>query len=581
MGHITYSPWASTVTAGNQTVSVPVAVATWGAGAVAVVQGQVVAVPVAVATWVAKAPAAHIAVLPDAVDTPSQPIPYVELELAGVGAGWTDVTDDVELNTGLAIRRGIQSGAPGNLVASIGTVQFVLDNSERNSAGLLGYYSLYHANKRSGWAMGIGCRIRFQDPTTSQYYTRFVGRIDVINPVPGVDGVRSVAVTATDWIDEASRWKLTPDIGEQVNQRGDQILTAILAQMPSQPTNTDFEMSVESYPFALDTSVIGQTALAEFVKLAASEFGLIYVQADGTLRYEGRHTRLLHTTDDWTIADTALQDVTLPSTRDEIINTVRVTIHPKILNPIISDPPTLLVYDQANTIAIAAGETKFLLGSYRDPVTGDAIGATEIQPQVAGTDYLGNELQDGTGTDATADLDIALIAGASGASFNITNNHGSTVYLTRNRLRGRGVLDHGTQQFEATDGPSIDDTGEHAVDFDMPYQDDDDVGQGAADYLLAKYSPTYPQARMMRLLADTTAQMQQVLTRDISDRLAISETVTGLNSSFFINGEQLTYRPDGHLEVTYTLAPAADPRSGLYWILGTSILGTDTVPAPF
>jgi hypothetical protein len=582
MLHFTYSPAALIATASNQTAAVPVGVASWVYPSIAVVQGQVLDVPVGSASWSYPAIHANVAVLPNAFDTPSQPIAYVELELNGSGAGWTDVLRDVIIDEWISIRHGIDGSGPADLVARTGTAAFVLNNSASNSAGLLGYYSLYHANKRSGWGLGIGCRIRLQDPTTSVIYTRFIGRIDVINPAPGAHGDRRVSVTATDWMDEAARWTLTPDIGEQIGQRGDQILSAIVAQIPRQPEDTDLDMGTESYPYALDTSGnTGQSALAEFGKLAASEFGLIYVKADGTLRYEGRHSRLLDTTDDWTITDADLQDLSLPSTRDEIINTVRVTTHPRVLDPILGQPPTLLVYDQANVIAIAAGETKLLLGSFRDPVTGDPIGATEVQDQVAGTDYLANASQDGSGADVTSDLDVVLSIGQAGVSFSITNHNANTVYLTRNQLRGRGIFDHGTQQFEASDAPSVAATGEHAVAFDMPYQVDDDVGQGAADYLLAKYSPTFAQARVIAVTAREAVGLAQILTRDISDRLAIAETVSGLNSSFFINGEVLDVLPSGHLRATYTLAPAADPRAGLYWILGTAILGTDTVPAPF
>ncbi len=60
----------------------------------------------------------------------------------------------------------------------------------------------------------------------------------------------------------------------------------------------------------------------------------------------------------------------------------------------------------------------------------------------------------------------------------------------------------------------------------------------------------------------------------------LSETVTGLSNLAFINGEVLTVQPSGHVSVVYTLAPAADPFSGLYWVLGVSTLGTDTLLAP-
>lgn len=506
------------------------------------------------------------------------PAVTVDVELSGSGAGWTNITADAVVARGLTIRHGIQGSGPADRVASTGTATLTLNNSPRNSGGLLGYYSLYHANKRAGWALGIGCRISLLDPETSLVYTRMVGRIDAIDPAPGTHRERLVTVTVVDWMDEAARWALTPEIGEQILKRGDQILTAILAQMPRQPTATSFDAGYDAYPFALDTSTSGQQpALVEFSKLAASEFGYIYQRANGVLRYEGRHTRLLNTTSAWTLAETEFVGLTMPSSRADILNTVRVTVHPKFVDA----NPTTIVYTQTNTIEMASGTTKMLLGPYRNPVTGDPIGATAIQPLIAGTDYLANDRLDGTGTSLTANFAITVTAGASGARFSVTNGSGSLGFLTTLHLRGKGIYDRGTVTAEAKNASSITANGEHAVVFDMPYQESDDVAIGAANYLLNKYGSAFAQALTITVIAHTTTQLTQVLARDISDRLTITETMTGLSSSFFINGMELRILPTQHLQATYTLAPAADPFAGLYWILGSSVLGTNSIPAPF
>jgi len=511
-----------------------------------------------------------------------KPTVVVEVELSGLGAGWTNLgaggSVDVVSAAGVIIRRGISQGGPGDLVASTGTASFTLDNSASNSGAKLGYYSLFHANKRTGWALGIGCRIRLVDPATSTSRTRFVGRIDAIDPLPGKNRERYVRVTAVDWLDEAARWALTPDIGQLVGKRGDQVMTAILAAMPAQPTATSFDVGAEAYPYALDTSSpTHQPALAEFGKIALSGFDLIYVTATGTLRYEGRHTRLIHTATDWTLTESDIVGLTLPSTRDDIINTVRTTAHPKVVDEF----ATTVVYSQANPISVMAGATKFLLGPYRNPVTGDLIGAADIQTQVAGTDYIANTTDTATGTDLTSSFSITVTDGPSGAAFSVTNSSGSNGFLTTNQLLGKGIYDIGTVTAEASDTTSVTANGEHAVAFDMAYQSNDNVAQGAANYLLAKYKDVFAQAKTVTVAARTSTLLTQVLQRDISDRLAISETVTGVNGGFFINGEELRVLPTGQVVVTYTLAPAADPASGTYFIVGTSALASAALLAPF
>lgn len=504
---------------------------------------------------------------------------YLDFEPGPVGTGFAPITD-VLAEPGITIRIGIDGSGPSDLVARTGTLQFSLDNSARNSVGRVGAYSPYHVNKVSGWGLGRRCRLQLEDPNTFERTVRFIGSIDAIDPVAGQ--YTSVAVTVTDWMDEAARWTLTPDIGEQVSKTGDEILTAILAQMPRQPAATLFDAGDDVYPYALHTSAIsGQTALSEFGNLARSGFALIYQKADGTLRYEGRHARLLDTTSDWVLEDGDLKDLSLPTTRDELVNTVYTTIHPTIVDPL----PTTLVYDQTNVISLTPGVPQFLLGPYRNPVTGDPIGATDVQAQVPGTDYLVNTTSDGSGTDVTADTTVAVTVGGSGAGFTITESSASSAYLTRNRLYGRGLYDQGTQQFQypppGTDPTgSIATNGVRSVTFDMPYQSDKDVGTGASLYVYNKYSEAFAQVRTVRVMAITPTLLAQVLTRDISDRLTIRETVTGVDSHYFINGIDLRVVESGHVEADYTLAPASDPFTGLYFILDTSALDTGVL-APF
>jgi hypothetical protein len=507
------------------------------------------------------------------------------VELSGAGAGWADISDDLA-SEAIVVKHGIAGASPADRVAGSGTASFFLKNDTTNSGHRLGYYSLHHVNKRSGWALNIGCRIRLLDPATNAWRTRFIGKVDAIAVQPWQYGQRRVEVTAVDWMDEAARWALVPEVGEQLNKRADQILTNILAQMPTQPTSTSFDEGRETYPYALDTSSSAkQPALSEFHKLAASEFGYIYLKANGTLRFEGRHTRILSSSSLWTIDDAALDAsedaLDASSGRGDILNTVRVTTHPKIVDV----AATTVVYHQANVIRVTAGETKTLLGEFRDPVTGDAIGATEIQGingsnqmTAAGTDYVANTAESGGGTDVTASFTITVAIGQSGVRFSALNSGSSDAYLTTLQLRGKGVYDRGSFDSQARNSSSVTTYGERVALFDMPYQSKIEVGQGAADYILGNEAVEVARARTVRVMGRDPFTLSQILARDIGDRITVQETVTGFNNSYFINGIELTILPAGYVQAMYTLVRL---NQASYWILGTSILGTDTVPAPF
>jgi len=507
-----------------------------------------------------------------------KPTLIIESELSGADAGWTDMTRDVRQAFGVRLRKGMQDGSPQALVSPSGTASFVLNNSTTNSAHLLGYYSPYHANCRTGWRKGIRCRIRFQNPNTGAYTTQFVGYVDAIDPVPGLRGPRYVRVTLTDWFDELARFVIPPSIGTQIEQTWDQILTAIIAEMSIQPTATSFDVGSEVFPYALDT-VAGskQYGLAEAVKLAQSEYGFFYEKGDGTVRAEGRHSRLLNTTVVWSIADNDLQALSLPSARSEIINKALVTIHPRIVDPL----PTTVVYDQEGTPELAQAQTLVIRGSYRDPVTGDPIGAIEIQDQVSGVDYNANENADGTGIDYHSNMIITVDAGPNNADFSVFNGNAATVFLTVNRLLGRGLYDRAPQTLQVSDSVSIAQNGEHSIEFDMPYQASAFVGQGLADYINIRYSSGFAQVRAIRVVAKNATLLAHVLAREISDLVTITETVTGAASNFFVNGYEKVLTSAGVLIADYILAPAYDPFAGLYWVLGTSTLGTNTLPARF
>jgi len=510
-----------------------------------------------------------------------KPTVLVDVELSGVNNGWTNLGQtgdrDVESSAGWVVRRGIAGGGPDDNVAQTGTFSFTLNNSAGNSARTLGYYSPYHASKRTGWGLGIRCRLRLVDPATSTARTRFVGRIDAIDPVPGSKRERAVRVTAVDWIDEAARWAITASVGEQADKSWDQVVTNILAAMPFQPTSTSLDVGAETYPYVLDASQLGsETALGEFKKLADSERGLIYVKADGTLKAEGRHARMIVSTTSWTLTESDVQSVSLPSTRAEIINAIRVTSHPKVVDT----EATTLVYTLAAPMLVPAGQTVTYTAPYRDPTTGEFIGSTAVQPQVAGVDYVANGSSDGSGASMTSDFTVTVTAIGSGAQFSVANANVAAGYLTVNRLFAKGIYDRGTVTSEARDAISVATNGENAVGFDMTYQPNVNVGQAAANYYLSKYGTASAQARSVTVFGKSATLLTQILQREISDRIMLSETVTGLSDLSFINGEELRGMPSGHVSVTYTLAPAADPFAGLYWVLGVNTLGVDTLLAP-
>lgn len=499
----------------------------------------------------------------------------VALELSGAGMGWTDVSTDVRLGDGLRIEYGIRGNTALDRVASTGHCSFVLNNMATNSGAKLGYYSPNNANCRSGFGLGIGVRVGFTYSGTTYY--KFRGVLDSITPEPGLARERRVFCVATDWMDEAARWKLT-QIATQVGQRSDQVFSTIVAAIPSQPAAQSVATGLSTFPYALDTSRDeSMTAMSEFQRVACSEPGYIYVKGDtmqgGTVVFENRQTRLTNTTNAVTLSDTMLSlDAT--RSRSDVLNKAQVTVHPRQVDA--AATTVLYSLQQPTSNAVPAGATVVLLGPYRDPNQRAArVGGTSMQAVTATTDYTMNTAADGGGSDLTSNFTVTAALGGNGARFTITNNGATPGYITKLQCRGKGIYDYENALMESKDTASISSYGEHVLALDMWYQSDPVFGQNVADWLLHLYDSPLTYVNSVGFYAsDTAALMSAAMTCDISSRVGIVETVSGLTDvisgsaatrGYYINAVTLDVRAGDLVYVAWVLTPADTLQ---YWLLG-------------
>ncbi len=102
-----------------------------------------------------------------------------------------------------------------------------------------------------------------------------------------------------------------------------------------------------------------------------------------------------------------------------------------------------------------------------------------------------------------------------------------------------------------------------------------------ADSILSSYGDlSGTRVQRVEFYPDAAGMPANLHQKDISDRVAISETVTGATGEYYINGVKHEYQWGTLPRITWWLTPA-EPVS--YWILGltgASELGTTTIPAP-
>ena len=502
----------------------------------------------------------------------------LEMKFSGDAGAWTAVTADLRLNPNPVFTYGIGGNSPTDRMASTGSFSFGMDNSEGNSAGLVGYYSPGHANARSGFELGIKVRLSLARAGTTYY--KFVGRIVAINPVPGASGPRITLCSAVDWMDEAARYKLT-GIATQTIQRSDELIDTIETAMVKGAEATSYDAAQLEYLYALDdVRDEDTTALSALNRCVMSDLGILVLRGDttqgGTLKYYDRRTRSNPGAALATI--NVQQAMTVVRKRENIRNRVNAIVHPRRVD---ADATTVLyLLDQSNPPALAAGEEITIIGQYTDPtLRASRVGGVDMVTPVADTDYAAGS---GPGdTSLTADLGVVASFTSNSVIWTLTNNGSSTIYVTLLQARGRGLYGYQPFAVRATDSTSQDSFGEAVLTLDMPYESREHVAKSIADYYLSKYKDAANEIDSLTLrIADGSSLVTHALAREPGDLIEVTETVTAQSGTdYFIQSVTIVLvagSPAVIFDVTWLLARRLDTAS--YWVLGTSDdLGTDTI----
>lgn len=512
---------------------------------------------------------------------------------------WTDITPDLT-SAAIALTRGFQSPAPDDLVSAPGTISFGLNNSAHNSGGVQGYYSPDSAALRHGFQTGIRCRYQVTANGTTR--TRFYGWLQEVVPKPGLFDEQTVAVTGATWMQMASS-TIVAGVVAQINQRGDQLTATLLALGTFPPFATALSAGVDTFPYALDDLDPTRSTIVDGFDSTAKSGLLdrIWEKADGTLVFESRWAREQGVSNAITLTDVApggspgLALIALPAKRSRasLLNRFQVTVHPKRV-----DAAAVILYayqTSASDPMIAPMSTVTIQAPYVDPANpanriggfntlidngggGSMIGASGNLPTA---DWQITSAAAGGGTDISANFTVTVVYSGTQATFTITNLSTVTGFLSRLQCRGQGIYDYQVAVGVAANASSQNAQGQVVTQIDCPYQPDPNFAQLGAQYLALLFGTpqtALDQGVQMFVHGGDEATMDTLLQREISDAIAITETVTGLSSGlFWINAVQESYDERMNLTLTWMLQPR-DPNQ--YWILGVagrSELGQTTV----
>lgn len=477
------------------------------------------------------------------------------IEMQFTAGTWTDVSADVWARDPVTVERGIFSRGPTARVAEPGSCAFTLNNSASNSAGLAGYYSLFHTNKRSGFGYSIPVRFTLTDSGGST--VQFVGRLTDIEVEPGQYAGRGTRCVAHDAFFAFERLPIVGGLAVQTNKRADELVTTLLSSLDPDYGGLytlDADTGESTFAYAFD-SIQDETSTVrqELHRILMSEQGYCFLDpSTATVRVQSRSSRSLlpatplHFNDD-------MMGLAMPSVIDDLPTRVEVTAYP--VSPLGSVGSPVVLYSMGTMERlIAAGETFTLFGPYTDPNNHlERVGGTSFSTVTATTDYTANTALDGSGSDLTVYFTATADTKGNGVYWTITNTGTTAGYLTKLQLRGVGL---GRRASTVTATNTYDTTAIRKSSFEMPYESNTSLAQARADYYAQEYAnPNVPRVQTVRFLANrSTTLMQHGRLRNTGDRIAITETQTGLaGTECTIQGVRLQCRQGGLMFVEWVM----------------------------
>ena len=237
-----------------------------------------------------------------------------------------------------------------------------------------------------------------------------------------------------------------------------------------------------------------------------------------------------------------------------------------------ADPEVLWTFPESGSSSptISAGEAKVFTAV-------STSGVDSWSDLTATTDYTANDAADGSGTDRTSSISLALVKKSQSMRITVTNGHSGTVYLTKLQAQGNALVAKDKVQVGADDSTSQTTYGKRTFPHPGAFMPDTQEVQNWADFHVAVWKDPVPLLRVTMAANRSVAALTDTYSRDLSDLVTVeadNNAGLGVDTLFFV--ESVQHRIDNMLQhrATYTLSEAAG-YSG-FFIVGSSSLGAST-----
>lgn len=503
------------------------------------------------------------------------------------GSAWVDITayvvGDIRGNNGLG------GWKPENRVAVLGTLNITLNNKSKLFSPM-GGDTVRGLDTLTGFTRGA--KIRITGTFRGETEVIWTGRILSIDSDDLNWGNEQARLMAVDYMHVLTNYPMK-GMALALNKTINEAMTLVLARLSLQPEATNFDAGKFIYPAVFDNILRKTMALSEFVKLANSELGYIYVRQDGTLYMEDlisrRGWRVLEQVsipawwivstdiefllmedggfllqedgdkillDDGVLDPLVVEDASISTdaegynifmSEDDLLNASIIRAH-----PVITDTSLKVLYKLGTPLFIPPGKTVTFSAHYTDPSGLSQISGTNMQAASATTDYLANSAEDGSGTDYTADVEVSETYYADIVHYSITNNEVIGIYMTLLQARGYGKYYGNSIESTKDDTDSQDLYGYAPFQFDMKYQKDTYLADMYGLSVIEEYK--FPKSRVtsIKYLANLNKNhMMSFLYLSIGHLISGTEDRSGITNNYFITDRAFTIKQGGIINVEY------------------------------
>lgn len=475
------------------------------------------------------------------------PDPVYLLEIELTSGSWTDITAYCKH---VNISRQSASAESG---LSVGQAQFVLMNND-------GRFSPDNASGPYYPNLKINKAIRIKATYSSVNYWLFTGYIDAygIDPTPGN---KTCFLKASDRLKLLQYRSITLAIKIDIN------VGTLFADVLQEAGVTSGQRAIDTFTDAIPFAWFRDRRPIEVLNdLMIYGNYRIYVGPDGIVNIKNRY---------WGISGAMaavyaeFENIDYNLNDDDVYNYLKVSGSPRKKAAAVA-----VVANLEGAPSIDPSATLIFWMNYYDPDTKDSdVPATEMVTPVATTDYTANTAADGSGTDKTAQISIAMTFFGASAKAQITNNDAGVVFITKFQLRGKSIQEQSLISYVTEDSTSQTAYGVRDYMLESDYIGSLDYAKNYGDFLTAvKKDPSPKMSMSLKNL------WPDVLSRELGDVIGIQEDNIGIDNRWIIREMEHDITMSEGLEHSMTMPlDRWNSYEHAGFILDTDLLGTGTL----